>query len=84
MPPARNDSQPTVQTIALHREISQLSTKVERMQQDVHRLYKMVSTQNESLNRWRGMGAALTMLGGVFGGVVGGIIASVGRDFFGK
>jgi hypothetical protein len=84
MPPASNDSQPTVQTIALHREISQLSTKVERMQQDVHRLYKMVSTQNESLNRWRGMGAALTMLGVVFGGVVGGIIASVGRDFFGK
>ena len=84
MPPASNDSQPTVQTIALHREISQLSTKVERMQQDVHRLYKMVSTQHESLNRWRGMGAALTMLGVVFGGVVGGIIASVGRDFFGK
>ena len=45
------------------------------MQADVQNLYKIVTKQNESLNRWRGMGAALTMIGVVFGGLVGGVFS---------
>jgi hypothetical protein len=59
--------------IILHRQISELGAKVERLQEDVQRLYSIVTKQNESLNRWRGMGAALTMLGVVFVGAVGGL-----------
>jgi len=61
--------------IRLHREISELSAKVERVQADVQNLYKIVTKQNESLNRWRGMGAALTMIGVAFGGLVGGVFS---------
>jgi len=61
--------------IRLHREISELSARVERVQADVQNLYKIVTKQNESLNRWRGMGAALTMIGVVFGGLVGGVLS---------
>ena len=43
--------------IMLHRQISELGAKVERLQEDVQQLYSIVTKQNESLNRWRGMGA---------------------------
>tara|TARA_R100000278_G_scaffold22978_1_gene21536 strand:- start:104 stop:334 length:231 start_codon:yes stop_codon:yes gene_type:complete len=67
--------------IRLHREISELSAKVERLQTDVQNLYKMVALQNESLNRWRGMGAALTMVGVVFGGLMGGVLSWLGSTY---
>ena len=59
--------------IILHRQISELGVKVERLQEDVQRLYSIVTKQNQSLNRWRGMGAALTMVGVVFVGAIGGL-----------
>jgi len=70
--------------IRLHREISELSAKVERVQADVQNLYKIVTKQNESLNRWRGMGAALTMIGVVFGGLVGGVFSWFATFVMGK
>jgi|TARA_R110000803_G_scaffold186480_1_gene248858 hypothetical protein len=60
--------------IILHRQISELGVKVERLQEDVQRLYSIVTKQNQSLNRWRGMGAALTMVGVVFVGAIGGLV----------
>jgi hypothetical protein len=65
--------------IMLHRQISELGAKVERLQDDVQRLYSIVTKQNQSLNRWRGMGAALTMVGIVFSGLIGGLLANVDR-----
>ena len=65
--------------IMLHRQISELGAKVERLQEDVQQLYSIVTKQNESLNRWRGMGAVLTMVGVVCSGLMGGLIANIDR-----
>lgn len=54
----------------IHHDIGRLTAQVEALQDDVSRLNKLMEAQAAQMNRWRGAGAVLILIGAVLGWLV--------------
>ena len=63
----------------IDRVLGSLTAEVQRLQRDVAELQTMVRAQSEQLNRWRGAGAVLVLVGAAIGTIATFLLGLIGR-----
>lgn len=63
----------------LHQQIGKLEAHVEQLQKDVSDIKNDVKKMSEQMNKWRGAGVLLLIIGSVFGFMVDWVYRLLGR-----
>jgi len=63
----------------LNQQIGRLEAHVEQLQRDMSEIKGNIKTMSDQMNRWRGAGAILLMVGAVFGWVIDMLYKAIGR-----
>lgn len=64
----------------LNQQIGRLEAQVEAMQKSTDEIRQDVKSLTESMNKWRGAGAILLLVGTVFGFLVDGMLSLLTRS----
>lgn len=63
----------------LNQQIGRLEAHVEQLQRDMSEIKGSIKTMSDQMNRWRGAGAVLVLVGAVLGWVLDSIYKLVGK-----
>lgn len=63
----------------LNQQIGRLEAHVEQLQRDMSEIKGNIKTMSDQMNRWRGAGAILLMVGAVLGWVIDVLYKLVGK-----
>jgi tetrahydromethanopterin S-methyltransferase subunit B len=63
----------------LNQQIGRLEAHVEQLQRDMNDIKGSIKTMSDQMNRWRGAGAILLMVGAAFGWVIDMLYKAMGR-----
>lgn len=63
----------------LNQQIGRLEAHVEQLQRDMSEIKGSIKSMSDQMNRWRGAGAVLVLVGAVLGWVLDSIYKLVGR-----
>jgi prefoldin subunit 5 len=64
----------------LNQQIGRLEAQVEAMQKSTDEIRQDVKALTESMNKWRGAGAILLLVGAVFGFLIDGMLSLLTRS----
>lgn len=63
----------------LNQQIGRLEAHVEQLQRDMSEIKGSIKSMSDQMNRWRGAGAVLVLVGAVLGWVLDSIYKLVGK-----
>jgi len=63
----------------LNQQIGRLEAHVEQLQRDMSEIKGSIKTMSDQMNRWRGAGAVLLLVGAVLGWIVDTLYKLVGK-----
>lgn len=63
----------------LNQQIGRLEAHVEQLQRDMTDIKSSIKTMSDQMNRWRGAGAVLLLVGAVLGWIVDTLYKLVGK-----
>lgn len=63
----------------LNQQIGRLEAHVEQLQRDMSEIKSNIKTMSDQMNRWRGAGAILLMVGAVLGWLIDILYKAVGK-----
>jgi prefoldin subunit 5 len=63
----------------LNQQIGRLEAHVEQLQRDMSEIKGSIKTMSDQMNRWRGAGAVLLLVGAVLGWIVDTLYKLIGK-----
>lgn len=63
----------------LNQQIGRLEAHVEQLQRDMSEIKGSIKTMSDQMNRWRGAGAVLVLVGAVLGWILDSVYKLIGR-----
>ena len=63
----------------LNQQIGRLEAHVEQLQRDMSEIKGSIKTMSDQMNRWRGAGAVLVLVGAVLGWILDTVYKLIGR-----
>lgn len=63
----------------LNQQIGRLEAHVEQLQRDMSEIKGSIKSMSDQMNRWRGAGAVLVLVGAVLGWILDSVYKLIGR-----